>query len=208
MAIPISDKDLREMPILYENNAGNIRLVQSDERNFEIIVNRRVGESGRGRKGVVRDCWCSLPSYHSTVSSAFYRLLDMEISEGDRIEVSNFRNSLEEIKKSFLNQISGKVQKMFCQAVHYYILELLNGEIGKKYFNYYSEYLTKYLEWKLMERYYEIYGEKFLFSVFVYRNGNKINISVDMTDKINNEFPRYNYWLILKDEMISQLKEV
>ena len=109
MAIPISDKDLREMPILYENISGNIRLVKSDERNFEIIVNRRVGESGRGRKGVVRDCWCSLPSYHSTVSAAFYRLLDMEISEGDRIEISNFRNSLEEIKKSFLNQISGKV---------------------------------------------------------------------------------------------------
>jgi len=87
-------------------------------------------------------------------------------------------------------------------------LELLNGEIGKKYFNYYSEYLTKYLEWKLMERYYEIYGKRFLFSVFIYRNGSQINIQVDMIDKMLNEFPRYNYWLILKDEFISQLKDI
>jgi len=97
---------------------------------------------------------------------------------------------------------------MFCRTVHYYILELLNGEIGKKYFNYYSEYLTKYLEWKLMERYYEIYGKRFLFSVFIYRNGSQINIQVDMIDKMLNEFPRYNYWLILKDEFISQLKDI
>ncbi len=97
---------------------------------------------------------------------------------------------------------------MFCQAAHYYILELLNGEIGKKYFNYYSEYLIKYLEWKLMERYYEIYGERFLFSVFIYRNGSKINIQVDMIDKVNNEFPRYYYRLELKNGIISELKEV
>lgn len=97
---------------------------------------------------------------------------------------------------------------MFCQAVHYYILELLNKEIGKKYFNYYSEYLIKYLEWKLMERYYEIYGEKFLFSVFIYRNGSKINIQVDMIDKVNINFPRYNYRFSLDNDIISGLMEV
>ena len=97
---------------------------------------------------------------------------------------------------------------MFCQSVHYYILELLNKEIGKKYFNYYSEYLTKYLEWKLMERYYEIYGESFLFSVFIYRNGSQINIQVDMIDKVNKEFPKYYYRMNLDNGTISELKEV
>ena len=97
---------------------------------------------------------------------------------------------------------------MFCRAVHFYILELLNGELGKKYFNYYSEYLTKYLEWKLMERYYEIYGESFLFSVFIYRNESQINIQVDMIDKVNKEFPKYYYRMNLDNGTISELKEV
>ncbi len=109
MAIAIKEDDLKEMKILWENHSGNTRLVRVDERNLEIIIYKRIGESGRGRKGEIRDCWCSIPSYHSTVSSAFCRLLEMDLTEGDRFSILTFRQTLEDFKKDFLNQISGKV---------------------------------------------------------------------------------------------------
>mgnify|MGYP003621382573 CR=1 FL=1 len=106
MAQELTESDLNELPILWEDESGKIRLIQSDERNLEIIEFRTLGLSGRGRKGTIRDSWVSIPSYHSTVSSAFRKLLDMKTKE----LLSDTRNDLNRLE-TMLERFCGHFEK-------------------------------------------------------------------------------------------------
>jgi len=91
---------------LNEDGIYNLRILHYLLSRHDFLVSTALA---LGRKGEIRDCWCSIPSYHSTISSAFCKILDMELSEGDKIEIKTFRNILDDFKKDFLNQISTKL---------------------------------------------------------------------------------------------------
>lgn len=107
MATEISKEDLAELPLLWEDSSKTFRLIQSDERNFEIIQFMHIGGEGkRGRKGVERDAWCSVPMYFGSLDHAFSKIL--ELSAKGILEAGNvkdFRKILEDVKEDFLRQV-------------------------------------------------------------------------------------------------------
>lgn len=107
MATEISESDLKELPLLWEDSTKTFRLIQADERNFEIIQFMHIGGEGkRGRKGVERDAWCSVPMYFGNLEHAFSKIL--ELSAKGVLEAGNvkdFRKILEDVKTDFLDQL-------------------------------------------------------------------------------------------------------
>ena len=110
MAIAISETDLESMPILWQDSEGQYRLVQSDERNLEILEYKHIGGEGkRGRKGIERDSWVSIPCYCSTLELAFSKIIDIKAKNQLKRskEVEQFKTHLNEVKVDFLNQLKG-----------------------------------------------------------------------------------------------------
>lgn len=104
MAAAIKEEDLKEFPIIWADPCGKYRLIKRDEMNLEIIQYMRLGESGRGRQTEVRDCWCSVPMYYSSLSSAFNKMIELkmvEIMTTGVDELKKIAETLKEFKTDF-----------------------------------------------------------------------------------------------------------
>lgn len=107
MAAAIKDEDLKEYPIIWADPCGKYRLIKRDEMNLEIIQYMRLGESGRGRQTEVRDCWCSVPMYYSSLVSAFNKLIELKMVETMTSGVDELKKiceALKDFKRDFETQ--------------------------------------------------------------------------------------------------------
>lgn len=107
MAAAIKEEDLKEYQIIWADPNGKYRLIKRDEMNLEIIQYMRLGESGRGRQTEVRDCWCSVPMYYSSLTSAFNKMIELKMVEtmsSGVNELMKISEALKNFKDDFENQ--------------------------------------------------------------------------------------------------------
>ena len=105
---PIKESDLLEYPILWKSTDDKFRLIRRDKMNLELLQFKHVGgEGSRGKPGIERDCWCSIPCYFGTLELAFNKILTM-VAEGSIIDsgdIETYKTVLENFKNEFLKQI-------------------------------------------------------------------------------------------------------
>jgi hypothetical protein len=104
MAAAIKEEDLKEFPVIWNDPDGKYKLIKRDELNMEIIQFMRLGESGRGRQGEVRDAWCSVPMYYSNLEHAFNKMIELKTVAKMTTGISELKSlveSLREFKEDF-----------------------------------------------------------------------------------------------------------
>lgn len=107
MAAAIKEEDLKDFPVIWTDPDGKYKLIKRDDMNMEIIQFMRLGESGRGRQGEIRDAWCSVPMYYSNLEYAFNKMIELKtiakMSNGIS-ELKDLLSSLKEFKEDFSRQ--------------------------------------------------------------------------------------------------------
>jgi hypothetical protein len=109
MAAAIKEEDLKEFPVIWNDPDGKYKLIKRDEMNMEIIQFMRLGESGRGRQGEIRDAWCSVPMYYSSLESAFNKMIEIKTVSKMTSGISELKellSYLKEFKEDFSKQCS------------------------------------------------------------------------------------------------------
>jgi len=115
MAAAIKEEDLKEYPVIWNDPCGKYRLIKRDEMNMEIIQYMRLGESGRGRQTEVRDCWCSVPMYYSSLTFAFNKLIELKMAETMSTGLNELKDivvALNDFKKDFEVQYTKNIKNV------------------------------------------------------------------------------------------------
>lgn len=99
MAAAIKEEDLKEFPVIWSDPDGKYKLIKRDEMNMEIIQYMRLGESGRGRQGEVRDAWCSVPMYYSNLEWAFTKMIELKTIAKMTNGISDLNELLKQLKE-------------------------------------------------------------------------------------------------------------
>lgn len=99
MAAAIKEEDLKEFPVIWNDPDGKYKLIKRDEMNMEIIQFMRLGESGRGRQGEVRDAWCSVPMYYSNLEHAFNKMIELKTISKMTSGISELKSLVEGLRE-------------------------------------------------------------------------------------------------------------